>query len=65
MALVPINNKGKPYCGFHCDQSCKYDRKCKQDMQDQAHRKMRNVNKELIMQEYNDYANEVDSPPNN
>jgi hypothetical protein len=34
-------------------------------MQDQAHRKMRNVNKELIMQEYNDYANEADSPPNN
>lgn len=65
MVLVPINNKGKSYCGFHCDQSCKYGRKCKQDMQDQAHRKMRNVNKELIMQEYNDYANEADSPPNN
>ena len=65
MALVPVNDKGKPHCRFHCDQSCKYGRKCKQDMQDQAHRKMRNVSKELIRQEYNDYANEADRTPNN
>jgi len=57
--------KGKPYYGFYCDRACEYGRKCKQNMQDQAHRKMRNINKELIRQEYNDYINKDDKSPYN
>ena len=56
MALCSLGRNGKPEYYYYYKHS-KTDR---QELSKQAHRKMRDYNKELIRQEYNDYMNEAE-----
>ncbi len=56
MALCSLGKNGKPEYYYDYYEHSKTDR---QELSNQAHRKMRNYNKELIRQELDDYMNEA------